>query len=146
MQAATDRDHLPPYTLLFDGECAVCDRTVTWLLARDPEGLLAFAPLEGPTAEAIRGRHPEWPEDLDSLVFVQQSSTGEQLHFHSTAVLTAVGTLPGPLSAAAHALLVVPAVVRDPFYKAFARVRYRIFGTLDACRMPLPGEAARFYP
>lgn len=145
MRSATDRDHLPPYTLLFDGECAVCDRTVRWLLDRDPSGVLAFAPLEGPTARAIRQRHPDWPANLDSLVLVTQTQDGEHLAFHSTAVLTAVGLLPGVIPTLCRGLLYIPAPVRDPFYRAFARVRYRIFGKLDSCRLPRPSEAERFY-
>ncbi len=145
MHAATDRDHLPPYTLLFDGDCAVCDRTVTWLLARDPSGVLAYAPLQGPTATAIRDRHPEWPANLDSLVLVIQGEDGERVLFYSTAVLTAVGNLAGFLPFVCRTLLWIPAPLRDPFYRGFARVRYSIFGKLDTCRLPMPGEAERFY-
>ncbi|MFT6144249.1 MAG: putative DCC family thiol-disulfide oxidoreductase YuxK [Myxococcota bacterium] len=145
MRAATDRDHLPPYTLLFDGECAVCDRTVTWLLGRDPSGLLAYAPLAGPTAVSIRDRHPEWPTNLDSLVLVVQGEDAERILFHSTAVLTAVGMLPGAVPVLCRGLLWVPAFMRDPFYRGFARIRYRIFGKLDTCRLPQPSEAERFY-
>mgnify|MGYP002039438577 CR=1 FL=1 len=145
MSSATEREELPPFLLLFDGECAVCDRTVQFLLDRDPTGKLSFAPLQGSTAQAVKARHPEWPDDLDSLVLVIQRPEGEQLLFYSTAVLRAVGELGGVLGALCRAILLLPRILRDPLYRAFARIRYRVFGKVEACRLPRPGEAERFY-
>lgn len=39
---------------------------------------------------------------------------------------------------------VVPRVVRDPANDALARVRYRLFGQKETCRMPTPAERDRF--
>lgn len=145
MQDASHREELPRLLLLFDGECAVCDSTVQWLLARDPAGVLAYAPLQGETAAAVRSRHPEWPANMDSLVLVRQTPQGEALQYYSSAVLSAVAELPGLVPALARAVLWVPRVLRDPFYRAFARIRYRVFGKVETCRIPSASQEARFY-
>src|SRR5262245_17251873 len=53
--------------VLFDGACAFCNRAVDWLLRRDPEGRLRFAPLQGETAARLRARHPEIPAALETI-------------------------------------------------------------------------------
>ena len=137
-------DALPRFVLLFDGTCAVCDSTVQWLLDRDPQGLLAYAPLAGPTAAAVKERHPEWPDNLDSLVLVEQTADGERLDWYSTAVLRSVAQLDGFWSAVSRVLLWLPAPLRDVFYRLFARLRYRVFGRLEQCRLPEPALQPRF--
>ena len=41
-------------------------------------------------------------------------------------------------------LRLVPRPLADLGYRLFARVRYRLFGRRDACRVPAPEERARF--
>ena len=38
----------------------------------------------------------------------------------------------------------LPAWLTDPFYRLIAKNRYRLKGRLEACRIPEPGQAARF--
>jgi predicted DCC family thiol-disulfide oxidoreductase YuxK len=136
---------LPTRLVLFDGVCAVCDAGMTWLLDHDPDGRFTYAPLQGPTAATVLARHPELPSDLDTILYVTQTPGGERVTTHSTAILDIARDLGGPwawLSVAS----VVPAFLRDPFYRAFAAIRYRVFGKRDSCRMPTPEEAARFLP
>ena len=49
-------DPLPAQLVLFDGVCGFCDLTVQWLLQHDRASVLRFAPLQGPTAAALRLR------------------------------------------------------------------------------------------
>lgn len=136
----------PPVIVLFDGECGFCDHSVQWLLEHDREGALAYAPLQGPTAAAILARHPRRPPGLDSLVLVEVDGRGrERIAWYSRAVLGILRHLPVPWRLLRVAWL-VPRPLRDLAYRAFARVRFRIFGRLDACRIPRPEERARFLP
>jgi predicted DCC family thiol-disulfide oxidoreductase YuxK len=135
---------LPPRLILFDGVCAVCDAGMSWILDHDPHAAFAFAPLQGETAARILARHPEIPRDLDSMVYVEQTPTGERVSWHSTAVLRVAAGLPRPWRWFA-ALWVIPRPLRDAGYRVFAAVRYRVFGRLEACRIPKPGEAERFF-
>jgi predicted DCC family thiol-disulfide oxidoreductase YuxK len=130
--------------VLFDGRCGLCDATVRWLLARDRRGALRFAPLEGRVAAAVRLRHPELPAADETVVLVERPGTDcERVHVRSRAVIEAVGRLGGPWRAV-RLLRAVPAVLLDPLYRFVARRRERWFGRLAACRVPGPGERARF--
>lgn len=92
----------------------------------------------------VLARHPELPRDLDSLVLVDQRPDGsEVVTWHSSAVIGIAERLGGGW-ALASALRVIPAVLRDPFYRAFAAVRYKVFGRLDSCRIPEADWEARF--
>ncbi|MFK7929184.1 MAG: thiol-disulfide oxidoreductase DCC family protein [Myxococcota bacterium] len=131
--------------VLFDGECAVCDATVQFVLDRDPEGRFHFAPLQGETAQAVLSRHPIIPRDLDSLIFVQRRPDGsEAVSWHSAAVIGIAEGLGGGF-ALATALRAIPSFLRDPFYRGFAAMRYKLFGRNDSCRMLEPEWEARFH-
>jgi len=134
---------VPPRLVLFDGVCGFCDRAVRWLLARDPDGRLAFAPLQGETAAALRARHPEIPEEADTVVYVETLGEAERVFLRSEAVFRLLGQLDGPWRCLAW-LRWVPRPLADRCYRVFARHRYRLFGKLDTCPAPPPGERARF--
>jgi predicted DCC family thiol-disulfide oxidoreductase YuxK len=129
--------------VLFDGVCNFCDGAVRWLMDRDPEGRLRFAPLQGETAAALRARHPQIPGALSTMVLVEGAPGDERVHLESAAIFRTVAQLQSPWRALSW-LRVLPRRLTDPAYRAFARRRYRLFGQRDACRIPTPAEAARF--
>jgi predicted DCC family thiol-disulfide oxidoreductase YuxK len=131
--------------VLFDGVCVFCNGAVRWLLARDPQGRLRYAPLQGETAAALRARHPEIPEALETFVFVEPSAEGERVYLRSDALFRVLAQLDTPLRRLA-VLRALPRPLRDGLYLAFARLRYRLFGRLDACALPNAEEKARFLP
>ncbi|MEM7410722.1 MAG: DCC1-like thiol-disulfide oxidoreductase family protein [Myxococcota bacterium] len=138
-----DAGALPERLVLYDGVCGFCDGAVQWLLARDREARLCFAPLQGTTAEVLRARHAEIPEDLETFVVVERDARGERVHLRSDALLAVLGQLPTPWPWLT-IVRWVPRAVRDAAYTAFATRRYRWFGTLDACAVPSPDVRARF--
>ena len=132
--------------MLYDGVCGLCNRTVSFILPRDPHGRIRFAPLQGPTAAAILARHgvPIPAGDPESFVLVEEPGTpAERLSFRSTAALRVARWLAGPWSWLG-ALRVIPRPLRDWVYDRVARSRYRIFGKLDACPVPAPEHRTRF--
>jgi predicted DCC family thiol-disulfide oxidoreductase YuxK len=131
--------------VLFDGVCVFCNGAVRWLLARDPQGRLRYAPLQGDTAAALRARHPEIPEALETFVLVEPSAEGERVYLRSDALFRVLAQLDTPLRRLA-VLRALPRGLRDALYLAFARMRYRLFGRLDACALPSAEEKARFLP
>jgi len=56
--------------LLFDGVCNLCNGTIQWLIPRDPDAVLAFAPLQSPVGTAVQERYGLDPDDLDSVLLV----------------------------------------------------------------------------
>jgi predicted DCC family thiol-disulfide oxidoreductase YuxK len=129
--------------VLFDGECGFCDASVRWLLERDRERRLRFAALQGRTAAALRARHPEIPEDVDTIVYVESGAGGERVSLRSQAILRILHEV-GPESRLLRWLQRIPRPLADLAYGVFVRLRYRLFGRLDTCRVPGPGERGRF--
>jgi len=129
--------------VLFDGVCGFCDRTIRWLVERDPEGRLCFAPLQGDAADALRQRHPEIPKGIDSLVYIDASDGAERIYLRSEAILR-VWAVVDPANPWLRVLRRLPRRLADLAYAIFVRLRYRIFGRLAACRVPTPAERSRF--
>ncbi len=126
--------------LFFDGVCGLCDATVTWLVDHDPDRVLRFAPLQGETA--ARTLPPSDAVALKSVVLVDAAG----VHRRSAAAVRTLGHLGGRWRWLARLLWLIPGPLRELAYKAISKVRYRVFGKRDACRMPRPGEADRFLP
>lgn len=129
--------------VLFDGVCAFCDAGVRWLIDRDPEARLRFAPIQGETAAELRARHPTIPRDLETMVLVEREDGQERVYLRSEAVFrTHAAISGGPRWIGWLARL--PRPLTDLAYRIFVRLRYRLFGRLDACRVPTPDERGRF--
>jgi predicted DCC family thiol-disulfide oxidoreductase YuxK len=134
---------IPRRLVLYDGECGFCHGSVRWIVDHDSEGAIAFAPLAGPTAEAILARHPEVPADLDSIVFIERDGDDERASWHSKAAFAIARHLDPPWRWLA-GLGVLPSFLTDAGYKMVAAARYRIWGRVDACVLPAPEARARF--
>lgn len=132
---------IPAPILLYDGTCGLCDAAVQWVLDRDRHGVFRFAALQGATAQALRERHPSLPVDLSTMVLVH----GDRLYLRSEAAFQVASLLPAPWSWFA-LLRWVPRPLTDLVYRLVASVRYRLFGTVSACRLPPPSVRARFMP
>jgi len=126
--------------VFFDGVCGLCNRTVQFLLRHDRRDRLRFAPLQGATAARVLTPLGGRPGELDTIYLV--TADGRLLE-RSRAVLFAVAALGGAWSLLG-LLRVVPRPLADLVYRLVARVRYRVFGRLEACAMPTPAERAKF--
>jgi len=131
--------------VLYDGVCGFCDGVVQWLLAHDAEETLTFAALQGETASALRERHSEIPEAIDTFVFVERRGETERVWLRSAALFRLFAGLPAPWRWFAR-LRVFPRALTDRAYDAFARRRYRWFGQLATCPVPSPEVRSRFLP
>lgn len=138
--------------LLFDGVCNFCDASVNFIIAHDRAGYFRFAPLQTETGQeltkkfglefaALAGDKAAAGDavPIDSLVLIED----ERAYTHSTAALRVARNLDG-LWSWGYVFIVVPRVIRDFFYKLFARYRYRLFGKKDVCMMPTPELKQRF--
>ncbi|HTB76223.1 MAG TPA: DCC1-like thiol-disulfide oxidoreductase family protein [Polyangiaceae bacterium] len=127
--------------VLFDGVCNVCNRSVNFIIDRDPHARLRFAALQSGAARRILeglGRTIP-PGDPDTIVLVDRSRLYEQ----SAAMLRIARHMRGawPLLCA---FLVIPRPLRDAVYRWAAARRYRWFGKSDSCRIPTQDLRARF--
>lgn len=135
---------LPDKLVLYDGVCGLCDKTVQFALEHDPKGVLRFATLQGETGATVRARHPAL-EGVDSVVFVEREGDTERVTVRSKAIFRMAAHLEGGVRALS-VFSILPGFLADAAYDLVARVRYRIFGKLDQCRIPRPEERARFLP
>ena len=131
------------HLVLYDGTCGFCDRMVRWLLDRDTDGCFLYAPLQGDAARALRARHPEIPEELDTVVYVYAGPDGERVFLRSVAVFRIFEVLGGGWRRIAW-LRVLPRALTDFGYLCFAKIRYAVFGRRDECRIPTGAERERF--
>lgn len=125
--------------IYFDGHCNLCNRFVDFLIRRDHQRVLRFAPLQGSTAASRLPK--EYAEKLGTIVY----ESGGRYHVRSTAALLIISSLGGiwPL---AKVLLIIPRPLRDLVYRWIAKNRYLWFGRRDTCRLPSPEEKAQFLP
>ena len=130
--------------VFFDGDCALCDGTVQFLMKHDRRGILRFAPLQGVTFEGVLKRYPRL-RGIDSIVVVNVSGHLSHLLVRSRGVLHAVSALGGAWTAVS-LLRVVPAPLLDVVYDTIGRIRYKLFGKRKVCQIPTPEQALRLLP
>jgi predicted DCC family thiol-disulfide oxidoreductase YuxK len=127
--------------IFFDGVCALCNRTVNGILARDHDAQFRFAPIQGETAERFL---PPLDDDPGTWSIVYVDETG--VHRESDAAIRIARRLGGGLAGLLGLARIVPRALRDPVYRLIARNRYRWFGRRENCRVPTPTERERFLP
>lgn len=126
--------------VFFDGVCNLCNGLVDSLMKRDKHGSLGFGSLQGESAAAIGIGAPDG-DALDSMMLV----TPQGIYKESTAVILTVASL-GGVYGFARLLLYIPRPIRDFLYRIVAKLRYRMFGKRDTCRLPTKEESRRFIP
>jgi predicted DCC family thiol-disulfide oxidoreductase YuxK len=136
----------PGPLLIYDGNCGLCDHTVQWILAHDRLKRIRFAALQGATAAPILRAHDLMPADgadFDTLVL---AGPGEGVRVRSQAAFAILVHMGGVWRPLGHLGALVPRVLADAGYRLVANNRHRLFPRPDACRIPKPGERARFLP
>lgn len=140
-------EHAGP-VLFYDGECVLCNRTVRLLLALDRNGVLRFAPLQGPAAQDYLREHGLPAGDFETLVFVPDWARRDRPEFRlrSDGVMAALRLCGSRRADVLAWLRFVPHELRDAGYRLVARTRYKIFGRWDAtCPLPRPEWRGRFW-
>lgn len=133
---------VPAPLLLYDGTCGFCAASVQLVLRHDRRGLLRFAPLDGPTAAAVRAAHP-LPAGADSMVWVEhRPGGGIRVFGRSDAALRVARYLGGAWHLARLGRL-LPRPMRDAVYDLVARHRHRLPGAVR-CLVPAAEVRDRF--
>lgn len=130
---ASKKPSLP--VLFFDGDCALCNASVRFVLRHERTVELRFAALQSAFArEKLKGL------DLpDSLVLWLD----DQILVKSDAALAVSAMLRG-WPAVFRYLKVVPKPIRDFFYDQVARLRKSFFGTSMHCALTHTVDRTRF--
>lgn len=125
--------------VLFDGVCNLCNGVVQFLIPRDPDGRLQFAPLQSEAGRALLARHGFPTDEVDTIVLVE----GDQAYTKSAAAIRIAELLGWPYRVAAVGRL-LPAGFRDSLYDVVAANRHNWFGRKDQCMVPSDDVSDRF--
>jgi predicted DCC family thiol-disulfide oxidoreductase YuxK len=126
--------------LFFDGVCGLCNKAVDFVLVRDDQQAIKFAPLQGDTARSLLT--PADVENLNTMILwvkgrsYRKSAAAVRVLWRLSLGWQIVGTL----------LWLIPLPLRNLGYTLVARNRYRFFGKKESCRLPTPAERLRFLP
>lgn len=127
--------------VLYDGTCGLCAKSVRWILRHEKDHELTFAPLQGETTAALREKHPEIPESIDTVVYIQDG----RVHLRSKAFLYLAKHLRAPWRWA-YAFRWFPGFLLNIGYRFIAAIRYKVWGRADACELLAPEQRVRFLP
>ncbi|MBX0324636.1 thiol-disulfide oxidoreductase DCC family protein [Halomicroarcula sp. F13] len=125
--------------LLFDGVCNLCNRTVQFVVPRDPTGIVRFAPLQSEVGTELLERVGLPTDEMESVVLVE----GDEVYRKSAAAIRVAELLGWPYSLASVGRL-VPDGLRDAAYDVVAENRYDWFGRKDQCMVPDDDVSDRF--
>jgi predicted DCC family thiol-disulfide oxidoreductase YuxK len=110
---------MAPPVLIYDVDCAFCQRSVRLLARLDRRQRFRFSTRAAEYGRGILQAHP-WLHQEDSLILV----TADDVYIRSDAVIRAAAALGGPWRLL-KAALVVPRPLRDGAYRIVARLRRR---------------------
>ena len=124
---------------IFDGYCRLCSAAVDFIIRHDRAAHFRFAAAQSEAGRTLLARHGLADRAGDTHVLIEDGVA----YTDSTATLRIARRLTAPLSWL-YALTLVPAPLRDFFYRLIARGRYRLLGRRQTCRAPTLAESGRF--
>ncbi|CAM1341561.1 thiol-disulfide oxidoreductase DCC family protein [Tenacibaculum amylolyticum] len=116
--------------VLFDGVCNLCNSTITFIIKRDVSNQFKFASLQSDFARESLQKIGFSNVQLSTIIFLDN----EKIYTKSSAILRITKELKG--YEWTKFLLLIPAPIRDFFYKIIAKNRYLLFGKQDSCMLP----------
>jgi predicted DCC family thiol-disulfide oxidoreductase YuxK len=108
--------------LFYDGDCALCNRVVTFILSHEKDSKILFSALDTAAADELLSKHPSYKREEDTVYFFD----GNQLYSKSTAVLKLLPFLNGYVFVLRLGWI-LPRGLRDKIYDEVAKRRKRIF-------------------
>ncbi len=125
--------------IVYDGQCPLCNRWLSFLPPRDPEARISFCPMQTVTGATLMRLHGLDPVDPDSFLYLEfgRAWTG------SDGIIRVLMAL-GGIWRACGLLRFIPRRLRDPGYRVIARNRYRWWGRTESCMIPSEELRRRF--
>ena len=127
--------------VIFDGICNFCNGAVNFIIKRDSKAAFEFAPTQSKIAQELLSKYHIPEAGYDSFVLIKNG----QPFLRTNAALEITKDLDG-FWFVFRAFKIVPAAVRDYFYRILARNRYTLFGKRAACTVPKKEMRDRFLP
>jgi predicted DCC family thiol-disulfide oxidoreductase YuxK len=125
--------------IVFDGVCHWCNWWVNFTIDHDPHETLKFGMLQSEQGQRLLQELHLPPDNFTTFLLVERT----RVFTKSTAALRIARRLSG-FWPCCYLFIVIPRPLRDALYDFVARRRYKWMGKSDTCRVPSPGEQARF--
>jgi predicted DCC family thiol-disulfide oxidoreductase YuxK len=125
--------------VVFDGECAFCNRWVDLLLRFDRHDVFRFAARQSASGASFSRQAGLSEGGAGSIILADNGA----VLLRSAAVLRMLSVLGFPFSLAG-VFRFIPSAWRDAVYDFIARNRTKWFGKRQTCRLPSPAERHRF--
>lgn len=129
----------PPFIVLFDGVCNLCNSSVQFILKRDKKKKFLFGSLQGEAGQKLLQQFNLPTDNFHSFVLIE----GASVYTQSTAALRMARHLKGGWQLL-YGFIILPKFLRDGVYKWIATNRYKWFGKRETCRIPTAEERSRF--
>jgi predicted DCC family thiol-disulfide oxidoreductase YuxK len=107
--------------LFYDGDCALCNRVVTFILNHEKDSKILFSALDTAATNDLLCKHPSYKKEEDTVYFLD----GNELYSKSTAVLKLLPFLKGYVFVLRLGWI-LPRGLRDKIYDEVAKLRQRI--------------------
>lgn len=115
-------------TIIFDGECSLCNGVVGWLLKFAPKDIFEFVAFQSPKGQRLLQKHNFPTTALTTVILIDENGA----HTHSDGFLKIVSKIPKWKLVAA-LLAYIPRIIRDTIYNLASRNRVRWFGKSKTC-------------
>ena len=125
--------------ILFDGVCNFCNAAVNFVIKKDKNKHIKFAPLQSGAGIQLIKQYGLPANVMGSFLFIENG----KMYNKSTAALKVCRHLKG-LWPLCYGFIIVPAFIRNAVYDWIAKNRYKWFGKRQACMIPNPEVRARF--
>ena len=125
--------------IIFDGICNFCNKSVNFIIKRDPRLHFVFSPIQSNVAKEIMDKYHLHSDDIDSIILIK-----DDIYFtKSDAVLEIVRDLSGYWYLL-KVFKIVPKCMRNYIYDFISKNRYKFFGKKDSCIIPTEKLKNRF--
>ena len=125
--------------ILFDGVCNFCNAAVNFVIKKDKNKHIKFAPLQSDAGIQLIKQYGLPANVMGSFLFIENG----KMYNKSTAAFKVCRHLKG-LWPLCYGFMIVPAFIRNAVYDWIAKNRYEWFGKRQACMIPTPEVRARF--
>ena len=117
-------------TILFDGICGLCTRSIQFIIKHDTSKLFKIVNLQSADGKRLISAHSIAVDKIYSVILID----GSQYLVKSSAIIRIIQELFGPL-AIISILGNIPVSIRDWCYDVIARNRHKWFGEVKDCAL-----------
>jgi len=126
--------------IIFDGVCNFCNKSVNFIIKRDPNFHFMFAPYQAESTQKLLKKYDIQTQSKDTLILIKDG----KYFTKSDTVLEIIKELSG-FWYLLRIFKFLPKNFRDYFYDMISRNRYKLYGKKQSCMVPTKELEKRFY-